>query len=125
MTILNKESQWTAGSAPVAVVMISLNESHNMREVLENLKGFAQEVILVDSYSIDDTVSIAPEYGVRVVQRKFRGFGDQWNFAINALPISAPWTMKIDPDERLSDELKNNICRAIEKNQADGFSFER
>lgn len=125
MTVSNQENLWIPGSAPVTVVMISLNEAHNMREVLENLKGFAQEVILVDSYSVDDTVSIALEYGVRVAQRKFFGFGDQWNFAINKLPISAPWTMKIDPDERLSDELKENISRAIGNNQADGFSFER
>jgi ubiquinone/menaquinone biosynthesis C-methylase UbiE/glycosyltransferase involved in cell wall biosynthesis len=121
----NNQNQWLPGAVPVAVVMISLNEAHNMRAVLGNLKGFAQEVILVDSYSVDETVSIALEYGVRVVQRRFRGFGDQWNFAINEMPISAPWTMKIDPDERLSDELKENIRSAIEANKADGFSFER
>ena len=42
---------WQPGIAPVAVVMISLNEGHNMEAVLENLRGWAQEVFLVDSYS--------------------------------------------------------------------------
>jgi hypothetical protein len=46
---------------------------------------------------------------VHVVQRRFRDFGDQWNFALRELPITAPWTMKLDPDERLSDELKRNL----------------
>ncbi|MCB0256247.1 MAG: glycosyltransferase family 2 protein [Anaerolineae bacterium] len=94
--------------------MISLNEGHNMAAVLENLKGWAQEVYLVDSYSQDDTVDIALKYGVHVVQRRFRGFGDQWNFALRELPITAPWTMKLDPDERLTGELKKEIASAME-----------
>lgn len=100
---------WPRGSAPVAVVMISLNEAHNLDAVLENLKGWAQQAFLVDSFSSDATVDIALRHGVHVVQRAFRGFGDQWNFAMRELPISAPWTMKLDPDERMTDELKQSI----------------
>ncbi len=111
-----------SGVVPIAVVMISLNEAHNMAEVLENLKGFAAEVFLVDSYSSDDTVNVALAYGAQVVQRKFLGFGDQWNFAMRELPISAPWTMKLDPDERLTDELKRNIRQIVERGDADAFS---
>ena len=118
-------TQWQCGVAPVAVIMISLNEGHNMQEVCENLAGWAQEVFLVDSYSQDDTVDIALRYGIHVVQRQFRGFGDQWNFALRELPISAPWTMKLDPDERLSDELKVNLLNAIKQNEADGLSLYR
>ena len=88
--------------------MITLNEGHNMAAVLENLRGWAQEVFIVDSYSKDDTVDIALKHGAHVVQRQFRGFGDQWNFAMSQLPITAPWTMKLDPDERLTDALKHN-----------------
>ncbi|AGX86617.1 cell wall biogenesis glycosyltransferase [Candidatus Symbiobacter mobilis CR] len=116
---------WPPGIAPVAVVMISLNEGHNMEAVLDNLKGWAQEVFLVDSYSQDDTVEIALRHGVHVVQRRFRGFGDQWNFALRELPISAPWTMKLDPDERLSANLKANLCAAMRSGKAAGLSMER
>lgn len=116
---LNKNP--ASGRAPVAVVMISLNEAHNMTEVLENLKGWAQEVFLVDSYSSDETVSIALQNGVHVVQRKFSGFGDQWNFALQELPITAQWTMKLDPDERLTDAIKNEIEVAVSESASDGF----
>lgn len=116
---------WEEGEAPVAVVMISLNEAHNMEEVCSNLKGWAKEVFLVDSYSQDQTVDIALSHGVHVVQRRFRGFGDQWNFALNKLPITAPWTMKVDPDERLSDKLKASIVEAIEQDDCDGIEFTR
>lgn len=101
--------------------MISLNEGHNMEAVLENLSGWAQEVFLVDSYSRDETVDIALRYGVHVVQRQFRGFGDQWNFALRELPISAPWMMKLDPDERLTDELKREIQEAVCLNDFNAF----
>ena len=118
-------SCWKPGVAPVAVIMISLNEGHNMETVFQNLAGWAQEVFLVDSYSQDDTVDIALRYGVHVVQRRFLGFGDQWNFALRELPIRSPWTMKLDPDERLSDELKASLLAAMERNDADGFTLVR
>ncbi|MGE0082093.1 MAG: glycosyltransferase family 2 protein [Thiohalomonadaceae bacterium] len=112
-------------SSPVAVVMITLNEGHNMEAVLENLRGWAQEVFVVDSYSKDDTVDIALRHGAHVVQRQFRGFGDQWNFAVSQLPITAPWTMKLDPDERLTDALKRNLAQAMAKADANGFTMQR
>lgn len=112
-------SEWSPGSAPVAVVMISLNEGHNMEAVLANLAGWASEVFLVDSYSKDETVDIALRHGVHVVQRRFRDFGDQWNFALRELPITSPWTMKLDPDERLDTRLKESLRTLIERNEAD------
>ena len=117
--------QWLPGSAPVAVVMISLNEGHNMEDALVNLRGWAQEVFLVDSFSKDETVDIALRHGVHVVQRRFRDFGDQWNFALSELPITAPWTMKLDPDENLSDELKDNLRKAMQADKCDGMTMDR
>ena len=105
--------------------MIALNEGHNMDAVLRNLLGWAQEVFLVDSYSQDRTVDIALRYGVSVVQRRFRGFGDQWNFALRELPIAAPWTMKLDPDERLSDQLKGQLIGATRRGDSEGITVTR
>lgn len=113
---------WQPGNTPIAVVMISLNEAHNMEAVIQNLQGWAQEVFLVDSYSSDGTVDIALGHGVSVVQRAFRGFGDQWQFAANELPINAPWTMKLDPDERITDDLKREIESVISDDALDAYS---
>ena len=57
---------------------------------------------------------------MHVVQRRFRDFGDQWNFALRELPITAPWTMKLDPDERISDALKRSIEAAIAEDDSEG-----
>lgn len=119
------ETRWVPGRAPVAVVMITLNEAHNLEAVAENLRGWAQEVFIVDSHSRDATVDIALCHGITLVQRRFRGFGDQWGFALERLPITAPYTMKLDPDERLSDALKDAIVAATARGGWDGLSVQR
>jgi glycosyltransferase involved in cell wall biosynthesis len=98
---------------PLTVVMITLNEEAHLPGAIQNVKDWAEEIFIVDSCSKDRTVDIALEAGVRIVQRPFTTFSDQWNFALEELPINTPWTMKLDPDERLSDELKASIARAV------------
>lgn len=122
-----KNTNWIPGSTPLSVILISLNEGHNMRKVLENLQGWASEVFLVDSYSCDDTLDIALEFGVKIIQRSFTGFGDQWNYAVKNLPISCPWVMKIDPDEIITNDLKKSISEniAIANSHICAFSFDR
>lgn len=108
-----KYGAWPAGSAPVTVVLITFNEAHHLRDCLENLKGWAKCVYIVDSYSSDDTVSIALEFGAVIVQKEFSGFGNQWNFAIDNAPNSTPWVMKLDPDERLDEKLKSSLANIM------------
>lgn len=110
---------------PITAVMITLNEAHNMAEVLKNLRGFAADVVVVDSFSSDATVDLALAHGARVVQRRFRDFGDQWNYALRETGITTPWTMKVDPDERLSPELKRSIAEALEGADVQGFTVTR
>jgi glycosyltransferase involved in cell wall biosynthesis len=117
--------KWLNGTVPITVILISLNEAHNIDEVLNNIKGWAREVFLVDSYSKDETIDIALKHGINIIQRSFKGFGDQWNFALSQLPISSPWTMKMDPDERLTEDLKNEIANIISFDNVDGISFDR
>jgi len=123
--IFTGSPNWNPGSAPVAVIMISLNEGHNMKAACQNLSGWAQEVFLIDSYSQDDTIDIALAHGIHIIQRKFNGFGDQWNFALNNLPITAKWTMKLDPDERLTDELKQSIQELTQNNKMNAINVSR
>ncbi len=109
----------------ITVVMITLNEEHNIERVLENLKGWVDEIILLDSYSKDKTVDLALAHGATVYQRKFTNFGDQWNFAVNSLPITSPWTMKLDPDERITPRLKEQIADLVSQDKCDGASVLR
>lgn len=99
--------------APVTILFLTLNEAHNLHEFLNNLDGFAEKICAVDSFSSDGSVEIAQSYGVEVTQREFSGFGDQWNFALNYFKIDTPWVMKLDPDERLSNKLKESLRKRM------------
>lgn len=109
----------------LAVVLITLNEGHSLPRCLRNLRGFADEIYVLDSYSKDNTIDICIEFGVKTYQRSFDGFGNQWNFAISQLPIESEWVMKIDPDEILTDKLKLEIKSNLKTGNGDGFSVNR
>jgi hypothetical protein len=66
-------------------------------------------------------VDITRQYAERFVQHRLRRFGDQWNFALRTLPITPPWTMRVDPDGRLSDKLKGNLLAALQQGDDDGI----
>ena len=94
--------------------------------MIENLRDWAQEIFIIDSCSTDRTVDIALRQGVNIVQRQFTNFGDQWNFALDRLPINTPWTMKLDADERLSPGLKEEIRILLEGDpKYSGYSMDR
>lgn len=112
-------------SNSLCILVITFNEAHNLKRMFQNLEGFASEICIVDSFSSDSTVDIALDHGAKVVQRKFKGFGDQWNFALDYFQTECQWTMKLDPDEVITDELKVNIVKSIKSDTSNAFSFNR
>ena len=100
--------------------MLTLNEEWHLPEALEQLRDWVDQVFIVDSLSTDRTVEIALEHGATVVQRPFTNFGDQWNWALTNLPITAKWTMKLDPDERLPVPLRHEIATLLNDEPAFG-----
>lgn len=90
----------------VSVYIIAYNEAEKVRATLESVT-WADEIIVVDSHSTDDTASIAKSMGARVVQVDFKGFGDLRNNAIKA--CSHEWILSIDADERCTPEVAHEI----------------
>ena len=112
-------------NSSLAVIMITFNEAHNLIEALDQLEGWASEVFVLDSFSNDETVNILKKYNIIYKQRKFTNFGDQWNYALKIFKIKSKYTMKLDPDERLTKEFKNLISMNLKKGNHDGYSFDR
>lgn len=110
---------------PISVIFLTLNEEYHIVEAIENVKPWVEGVFVVDSLSDDNTVDLVLKKGAKVVQRPFTNFGDQWNYALDNLPIVTEWTMKLDPDERVSDKLWVEIGEHINKSICEGFSFKR
>ncbi len=86
----------------ISVVIIAKNESENLRRSLPRL-NWCKDIVVVDDYSSDGTADIAKEFGARVFQRKFDGFGNQKRFGVEQAQFD--WILNIDADELLSDEL--------------------
>lgn len=88
------------------------NEAHNMHEVLQSV-SFADEIMVVDSYSTDETIAIAKEYTDFIIQREYKYSASQKNWAIPQ--ATHDWILLIDADERVTPELQEEI-QAILKN---------
>lgn len=95
----------------VSVYIIAYNEAEKVRATLESV-AWADEVIVVDSHSTDNTATIAQSMGARVVQVAFKGFGDLRNNAIKA--CTHEWILSIDADERCTPEVANEVRTIME-----------
>lgn len=97
----------------LTAVIITKNEEKNIRRCLESVKDVVDEIVIVDSLSIDDTEKICREYNVNFVKKEWMGYSEQKNYA-NSL-ASNDWILSIDADEVLSDNLKNSIAEIRKK----------
>jgi glycosyltransferase involved in cell wall biosynthesis len=91
----------------LSVVIITFNEEKNIFRTLESVKPFADEIVVVDSMSTDQTVGICTDFGCKVYQREFDGYGAQKQFATDQ--ASNNWVLSVDADEVVTKELQKEI----------------
>lgn len=108
----------------ISVVLITLNESRNLARCLESVRDIADEIVVLDSFSTDDTVAIAEGFGARVVQQKFAGYVVQKNDA-TAL-ATQDWVLSLDADEAPSEALRESLLRFKQSvPEHDAYAFAR
>jgi len=109
---------------PVSVCIITCNEEDNLRACFESVK-WADDIIVVDSHSTDNTRQIAAEYTDHVIERDWLGHIQQKNFAIQQ--AAHDWVFCIDADERVSDDMRMAIEGQMTRGDDfyHGFSFPR
>lgn len=105
-------------------IIITLNEEKNIKDCILNLKEVCNEIIVVDSNSLDKTIEIAESLGAKIIKQTYLGDGFQKNFG---LPFSSnDWILSLDADERLSSQLLNEIKKIDLKNTTfDAYAFPR
>jgi glycosyltransferase involved in cell wall biosynthesis len=108
---------------PISIVIITFNEEHNIANCIESIKSIADDILVVDSFSTDNTVSIATKLGARVVSNKFVGHIEQKNFAITQ--AFYPHILSLDADELSDERLIKEIYKVKANWNADGYYFNR
>lgn len=108
--------------AKLTLFINTFNEEKNIKKCLENLK-WINNIIIVDSYSTDQTIQIASKFTKKIYFKKFNNFEDQRNFTLNK--INSEWVLFMDADEILSPNANELIPKLINNETADGFWFRR
>jgi len=107
----------------ISAVIITYNEEKYIGLCLESLKEVADEIVVVDSGSTDDTREVCERYGCRVILHDFEGYREQKNWAMAQAKYDH--ILSLDGDELLSEELRKSILNVKEKWDKDGYYFNR
>ena len=99
----------------LSVTVITFNEEENIRDCLASVK-WADEIIVVDSFSTDNTPTICKEYTDKIIQREWPGHVKQKQFALEQ--ASGDWILSLDADERLSEGATREVKAEIKKHKA-------
>ncbi|MEZ4779585.1 MAG: glycosyltransferase family 2 protein [Flavobacteriaceae bacterium] len=107
----------------ITALSITLNEATVLNAFLKSL-DFVDEIIIVDSFSSDETVTIAKQFEkVTVFERAFDNFSAQKNFAISK--ANNDWILFFDPDEEITPEVKKEILETLHNPKADAYFIRR
>lgn len=111
--------------ATLSVVIITFNESKNIGRCIRSVKSIADEIVVLDSFSTDNTCEIARELGARVEQHIFDGHIQQKNRAWQM--ANSTWVLSLDADEALDEVLCANIAVALNNvpKEVSGFTMNR
>jgi glycosyltransferase involved in cell wall biosynthesis len=107
---------------PVSVLIPAKNEARNLARCLAPLRDWADEIVVADSFSTDETAAIAQSCGAKVVQFVYHGGWPKKRQAIlESHHFRNPWILLLDADEILLDPIKREIERAIREQAIDGY----
>lgn len=108
----------------ISACLITKNEANIIERCLKNITDVADEIVVVDGHSTDDTLRICRKYNVRIFEHDWPGsFSKERNYCISK--ASREWILTIAPDETLSKDLKRNIRKLIQNKAIDGYYINR
>lgn len=95
----------------LSILILTKNESDCIAECLKSIKDLADEVLVIDSNSIDDTANIARSLGAKVHTHEFKDFSNQRNYAVSL--AKGKWVLYLDADERATQSFKDEIQKIV------------
>lgn len=113
--------------ADITAIVMTKNESENIRDCLLSIKDLVDRIVVIDSGSTDDTVEIAKELGADIYYNEFKYYAQQFNWGLDNTNIDTEWVIRLDADERFPEKLCEEIKHNIEVNantNVNGFTIE-
>jgi glycosyltransferase involved in cell wall biosynthesis len=111
----------------ITAIVLTFNEEAHIERCLAGVKGLAERIIVVDSYSTDRTLELARAMGAEVFQRPFRHQADQFQWALDNCDIRSGWVLRLDADEYIEAPLIEEIKARLPGLPSDvcGVDFQR
>lgn len=108
----------------LTAIILTYNETAHILECIESVR-FADNILIFDSFSADDTVTLAQQAGAHVIQHEFKDYANQRNTALDSVLESADWVLFVDADERVTNELAAEVREKIMLPGYSGFRIPR
>ncbi len=107
----------------ISAVIITFNEQKNIERCLKSVVNVVDEIVVVDSFSTDETKEICLKYNVVFIEHKFDGHIEQKNWAITQ--ANYPYILSLDADECLDEKLTSSILSVKQNWKFDGYKMNR
>lgn len=97
----------------ITAIILTYNESQHIERCINSIKGIADEVIVVDSFSTDNTLLLAEILGAKVYKNLWKNYATQFNWALENCNIQSEWVWRIDADEYIETNDKVDIKKSL------------
>lgn len=103
----------------ITAIILTFNEEKNIAECINSIKSVVKRIVVVDSYSTDNTLNIARELGAEVFQHEFFSQSQQFVWATENINIDSKWIFRIDADERLTEKSASELTALVKEHDDD------
>lgn len=102
--------------ADITAIILTRNEEDYIGDCIKSIESIVKRIVVVDSYSDDNTVDIAKKAGAEVYQHEFYNHAKQYMYAVDIADVKTTWILKIDADERLTKESASELDAICNEN---------
>lgn len=104
----------------ITVIILTHQDEIQIKNCISSISELTDDIVVVDSFSTDNTIDICHQSGARVYQNKFINQARQFNWALDNIPLKYDWVLRLDSDEIIPSRLKIEMEARIKSNE--GFS---
>mgnify|MGYP000013814115 CR=1 FL=1 len=103
--------------ADITAIILTRNEKDFIEDCILSIKDIVKRIVVVDSYSEDNTCELAKNLGADVFQHEFYNYSKQYKYAVDIANVKTKWILRIDADERLTSESAEELEQLCNENE--------